>query len=83
MWVGAFLGWWFEQIFWSFWDVNMIFIQYRFLSRFLVDTDSFFGLVVANTAGSDSYSGFFIGNVLHLKLLRSFCLALISNPTFF
>ena len=50
----------------------MIFIQYRFLSRFLVDTDSFFGLVVANTAGSDSYSGFFYRKCFTFKIIKKF-----------
>ena len=52
----------------------------RFLS-------SFFGLGVVNTVGSGSGSGAgsgsFIGNILPLKLLRIFSLALISNPAFF
>ena len=62
-----------------------IFIKLRFLSLFFV------GVGVANTVGSGSSRGsgsgallgFFVGNTLPLKLLRIFCLVLISNPAFF
>ena len=49
----------------------------------------FVGLSVSNTVGSGAgsgariFSGFFVGNILLLKLLRIFSLALRNNPAFF